>query len=460
MENNNIHIDDLIRDKFDSFAPSPPEHIWGRVEEGIKTKPKSLFLWNKRTLAIAAIVLLASISTTVLVFDPMNFGSKENNELVLTNEPYDENPDYESMEEVVIDQETEFNEAVTKPVEEMKLAEEAESTSLSVSKPNESSEPELQNNEVSEDIIVANKSETHIIDKPDISDNQSRIDYIRFDINPINFRKSALLSDESFAVDFSPVSRDNFEEIPQDLIIDEAVKQSNLSWRIGYYLSPELTVSNIDSVEILNSFNINVEPSWYFNDHWFIRSGLGISYVRDRGFARINYVTKEYMGSYDDVYEVTFDTISGNVIPTYHTKTVEVWDSIRHVSVSGVTNKYMYMQIPLLLGYQSGNTNSQFNWYIAGGPAVNLKISEWIDDPKPAEDDADIIDLENKLPLRANNYFQLWLGAGLEYKINRKILIGFEPNYRYYLNNIYENTNAKGPTSGFTFRVGLVYLMK
>jgi hypothetical protein len=459
LDNNNLHIDDLIKDKFESFAPLPPEHIWEEIENGIKLKPNTFYLWNKRTLAIAAIILLASISTSVLIFKPVFWGSQEGVQVVISDESSNETSSFENTESIIDKREPVNDKPSSHTVTNITAEEQSNSITTEEIEIENIEQPDIKHIITGkESELKSQKPEGDVINQ-DITISENSNNRGAFALNNLKFRNTSFIGFNTNPEAYSPRNRNDFREIPE-FIIDEPAKKSNSSWKLSYYLSPELTVSNIDSVEILNSFNLNIEPSWYFNDHWFIRSGMGVSYVRDRGFAKINYITKEYMGSYDDVYDITFDTISGNVVPTYHTKTVEVWDSIRHVSISGITNKYLYMQIPLLLGYYSGNRNSLVNWYVLGGPAINFKISEWIEDPKPAEKDADIIDLENKLPLRANNYYQIWFGAGLEYKVNKKICIGFEPSYRYYLNNIYENTNANGPSSGFSLRVGLVYMMK
>ena len=240
------------------------------------------------------------------------------------------------------------------------------------------------------------------------------------------------------------------------IILSESIKKTSSGWKTSFLFSPEFSTASIDSIEVMSTLSLNIEPSYFFNDHWFIRSGIGISYARDRGFARINYVTNDYMGSYSDVYDISFDTISGEVIPIYHTKIIEIWDSVRHVSVSSITNKYCFVQIPLLAGYQWKHKTIPLNFYIYAGPAFNFKICEWIADPKLPTEDADIISLENNLPLRSNYYMQLWFGAGLEYKLLDNLSITVEPNFRYYTNSIYKNSDILPTSSALSFRAGLV----
>ena len=451
MDNNNKHIDQIIREKFDTFTASPPNHIWAGIEKGISVKPSAYLLWNRRTITISAIVLLALI-TSIFLFKPISTGTSDNDyQLKPTEENITLNIDNDNVtsdsEKVIDDSDIKVN--ISDPIitETGKpLVSEKQLSGTTISSSDETT--------VEQSTIGKLNNSSSIT----VQNNQSRIKTDRLDI--IKMKKSAFVEPEIYSNNYKPENRDFAQSIQDEILVDPKINISNSRWRIGYYIAPELSISDFDSVQILNSYTLSVEPTYFFSDHWFVRFGAGISYVRDRGFAKISYLTNEYMGSYDDVYDITFDTISGNIIPVYHTKTVEVWDTVRHVSVSEVTNKYIYLQIPALFGYYHNKPGSDISWYLFGGPAFNIKIGSWIDDPKPEEKDADIIELQNELPIRSNNYFQLWLGAGLEYEVNKKISIAVEPGYRYYFKSIYNNPYNATSSSGFSLRFGLVYNIK
>ena len=451
MDNSKKHIDQIIREKFNAFTASPPKHIWAGIEKGISVVPSAYFLWNRKTIAISAIVLLALILSIVL-FNQVSIESSDNDYL---QNATDDNITLNSDNNEVI---SDFEKVIDNP-----------DINVNTSYPiiTETGKPLLNEKQLSgTNITISGESNV----EPQITGNQNKFSSITTRNNQnttnidrleiIKMKKSIFVHPEIYSNNYKPENRNFTQPVQDKILIDSKTTQSNSHWKIGYYIAPELSISNFDSVQILNSYTLSVEPSYFINDHWFVRFGLGLSYVRDRGFAKISYLTNEYMGSYDDVYDITFDTVSGNIIPVYHTKTVEVWDSVRHVSVSEVTNKYIYLQVPALFGYYHRKPGSDFSWYLLGGPVFNLKVGSWIDDPKPEEKDADIIDLQNKLPIRSNNYFQLWLGAGLEYEVTKKISIAVEPSYRYYFKSIYSEPYNATSSSGFSLRVGLVYNMK
>lgn len=443
------HIDKILRDKFDDYAPAPPAHVWEGIENGLINKP---VMWYKNTrTAITATAIIIALLTGSYYFYNNSIANSTTvtiaPKLLLTSE--DNNVAKKEVPTEVQSADT-YNEAKLKTENLIDLSQQD------------------NNNEISTSIIAEEN-----VDVPNISviatentiatENELSTEAYRNDIklSVLSYNRNNFNIDNTALSEFYPHHDDNYAQMTQNLNLPETKPNVSFArWKTGVYLSPEFATAAIDSVEILNTFTLSVESSYNFNKHWFVRSGLGLSYARDRGFARMNYVTNEYMGSYDDVYDITFDTVSGDVVPVYHTKTVEVWDTVRHISVSSVTNKYLYLQVPVLVGYQWNHATKPIDFYVYAGPAFNVKVSEWIDNPIPTANDVDIISLQNNLPRRSEFYMQLWIAAGLEYELNKNISIAAEPGFRYYTNSIYKDTDILPTTSGFTLRVGLVYTIK
>ncbi len=450
MDNNVKHIDEILRDKFEDFSPTPPKHIWAGIEMGLTTKPIIPFYKKKVVIATTALIFLAIITSFVII-NPMSFNNYESNSL--QNTIIDEN------ELLLTDSKVDFpeNEEAKEVFSDDNIGELVATNNLIIEQPEENNQvtnivvdafdiPVTQHEKSSEIkalVLVQNNNET-------VSDHQ---------VGVIKMKQSVFVCPELYNFSYIP-EKSNFQQSFSGLTPSKPEKISTSHWKVGSYISPELSLSELDSVQILNSYTLSVEPTYFINDHWFFRFGVGFSYVRDRGFAKLDYITNDYIGSYDDVYDITFDTIAGQVTPTYHTKSVEIWDSIHHVTISNVTNKYVYLQLPALFGYYSKKSSSHIGWYVMGGPVFNIKTGSWIDNPIPPANDADVISLQNNLPTRANTYFQLWLGAGIEYEVNSKISIAVEPGYRYYFRSIYDSPYGATSSSGLTLRVGLIYLMK
>lgn len=103
---------------------------------------------------------------------------------------------------------------------------------------------------------------------------------------------------------------------------------------------------------------------------------------------------------------------------------------------------------------------NSLNWYVYGGPALNFQLAKIVEEPNPAGKHIEILDLQNKLPERNGFYLQLWLGAGVEYKVSSRFSVALEPGYRYYINSLYSKDDYQKPVSAFTVRVGAVIRLK
>ena len=327
MNNSSKNIDKIIRDKFELYTPTPPKHIWDGIEKSLNLEPVIPYYKNKKVVSVAVLVMLAMLASFFII-NPTSYNStlpvkgqsalikKDASLASVKNEPDDINV-----------------------VEKEPLKKDANA------KLNSSTQIEVEQSEVNEEHLVSSIATAEIVGKSSSTSTEDNIAPYSTQQNTsvnnlsiIKLNKSVFITTDIYNNEFVPKAP-NQESVssPVDIIQPKSVV-ANSHWKIGGYLSPEVAISDFDSVEILNSYTFSIEPTYTINNHWFVRSGIGISYVRDRGFAEINYISNDYIGSYDDVYDVTFDTLSGVVTPIYHTKTVEIWDSVQHVTVSNVTN--------------------------------------------------------------------------------------------------------------------------
>jgi len=463
------NTDKLFQQKFENFAVAPPEYVWSGVQAGIAA-PSFFALYWKGIAAAAVVVLL--VAAGILFLTP---GTE---------------PKVYDTEKSVLNVETDAGSKEINGLEQEESQIEQESSDIivneSINNAGLNTEQALSDNNIDSE-NPSGDQEQKIVDNIDydkINDESGNSQYPESstqegiaigvivssdqgvqqkdgEVDPNTRTINTMITSEK--VGFNIYSDYQAQPIPPSIdeasLIDPATKDEKSKWSFGLYFSPEMMLNNFDSIEILANYSLGVEPTYFINDHLFIRFGLGASYSRDRGFAKLDYLSNDLLGTYDYVYDITFDSIDGEVIPTYHTKTAEVWDTIRHLEISSLTNQYIYLQTPLLLGYY--NTISNFKWYFYGGPAFNLMVSKQIDQPLDGVEYVEILDFTKVLPERSPYYFQLWIGAGIEYKAGKNLGIAFEPSYRYYFNNVFkEPPYSKSGLSGFSLRIGLIYTIQ
>ncbi|RLD45453.1 MAG: hypothetical protein DRI89_00935 [Bacteroidetes bacterium] len=445
MDNNQTHIDQLVRDKFEQFQPTPPGHVWTGIEQGLadQEKPVFVFQYAKQFIAAAVLVFLALVFWYVFPVSEMD----QIGEIETLNEA--EQLESESIvypeEQGSQEMQTEIKPAVEPTIDDL------------------DNEIVADNNgakNISSGTVVENNHPNNAKDQLKSIDGNDGSLYALSHLDSKSY-SSVQLSDTKN--EFSEINNDIFAYLKKgesaateaSIASESGIKHFKNYWNIGLYFTPEIILNNFDSVTIMNTYSLNIEPSWYFNKHWFMRFGAGISYVRDRGFAEVDYTSNDYLGSYDSVLYVTFETIDNELHRIYHTQEVEIWDSVRHFVISEVTNEYYFLQIPLMFGYH--NSTDKFKWYFYTGPAMNISISKQIEDPKSSIEHIKIIDLENNLPQRVDYSLQLWVGAGIDFRIGQRLSLAFEPNYRYYFKPVYKESNYKTALSGLGLRFGLVY---
>ncbi len=431
-------MNEILRQKFQNFEPEPPMHIWENIEKSLDAK-KGFFIGSVKYYA-AAILILALIPIAYFGF----YSNSGNTNLS------DYNQQEVSNNQLVVEKEK-AEDKITKILVEEETVNDGKETINNIEPiDKEIKSPAADESKNNAEAFLIKESETNKVEDLELMKLEEgfKVQSNNFKVESLNSLSITNIYSISYGDPYSK-SSDIFKGFSMD------TKTNNGHWENTIFISPEFSLTNLDSVSILNSYSIGVEPSRYFNENWFVRFGLNISVTGDKGFAKIDYISNEFMGTYDDVYDVTFDTIDGIITPNYHTKTVEIWDSIRHISVSEVTNRYLFAQVPALLGYK--NKLGKLNWYVFGGPAIGFQIAKWIDEPIVDGENIEIIDLNNTLPLRSTINYQIWVGAGIEYKLGGNSSIVIEPLFKHYFKSLYSETGYKVNTSGFALRIGYNY---
>ncbi|MCF8231565.1 MAG: hypothetical protein K9J27_05190 [Bacteroidales bacterium] len=232
-------------------------------------------------------------------------------------------------------------------------------------------------------------------------------------------------------------------------------KSSNLNrWSFGLYATPEMLMTKTPAAGTHSNYSADFAAIYSINE-FFIQSGISyLSGNSDRNI-EIDYLKYDFLGAYEDVYEVTFDSTENGVEPTYHTKTVEVYDTLQKQTSSRFENDYRYLNLPVLIGYGRQITPS-LSLSVKSGPIISLmlKDSRKIGFNQP---NTDITSMAAPEPMAKTNW-QILFSAGIEYRVSSTIHFALEPRIKYYFDPVYnlDNTiNRKKPYS-IGVRTGVV----
>jgi len=100
----------------------------------------------------------------------------------------------------------------------------------------------------------------------------------------------------------------------------------------------------------------------------------------------------------------------------------------------------------------------KFNLFLKSGLLLSILQNEKDNGFEVNESGIRVIDVQNQTPCSISTNWQLIIGAGIAYRLKRKISLSMEPQFRYYLNTEYQSGDGKikKPYS-FTIRAGILY---
>ncbi|MCD4664107.1 MAG: hypothetical protein K8R68_02475 [Bacteroidales bacterium] len=456
MSENYKNIDDLFRDKFNDFEFEPPDHVWDNIKQTIHgpigSNPGRSFR-KAGFIGLSSIIILAGLfSIYQLQFssslDLNNDSDNIQNVLLQSN---DENQDssllasqstrginignvqtdnfsikdnkspYENAE-VVYSDDIESNISLApNSIDEINSSQ--ETTNISLPETNEIIRfgNDYQNDNLlnpaddSELLAIGNNVEENDISK--------KLDY-QNDNTDLSYQ-SEQIDNSGSTTPVNPESTAN-PDIKSDY-------GKNGAFVFGLFFTPEIIFHPSDNKMTSNSYSLDLNAIYKFSGY-MVQSGFGFQRSSDDGTYKVDY--NKHLGSYEDVYDVTFDTTGGDVVPIYHTETVNVFDTITHVTINPTKSRYTYLQIPLLFGY--GNDYKRFGWFVKAGPSLSIMIHDSKPDVYIPEEQYRILSIENEIPTRIKTHWQFVFSAGASFRLSNNLSISVEPMLRYYLSSAYE----------------------
>ncbi|GAB4314694.1 MAG: hypothetical protein Kow00127_05930 [Bacteroidales bacterium] len=224
-------------------------------------------------------------------------------------------------------------------------------------------------------------------------------------------------------------------------------------WSLGLGYNPEWIEYHADDklTNYAQGFDIRINR---VADHFLLQGGAGVNIVTESGNSRVSF--QPYLGSYEDVYDVTFDTTGGTITPIYHTHTVTVYDSTTYVRIEPTKRHYTYLTIPLLAGFTDEGRRA--GWFVAAGPQLSVRLGSPSQEGVSPLNKEKIISSEATLPPRIRSHFQIVVTGGFYYRLGNKLRLSVAPTLKYYINSDYEpgNLNTHHPYA-VGIRSGLVW---
>jgi len=429
------HIDELIRQKFEGFEPAPPPSAWKKIRKQLdpggspgKSGPVVFTLLTITSLVITLFFIFINLKD-MPVED--RFPDESSTENYSWSEPYIDN--YEGPEKSYTnslhtsdgDAFYDFRNYVAPDENEVKPVEQTQ---------NNTSTTTVSNNKRIEKARNFNRFDGNA-EKRNERNSLGGPSMISSNILKTN-RTSRLqlqAGEMPAAINFD-YRRENdhrlkiaFEFLPE--VSNYSNEKPNLTGQ-GYHLSLTYGISNL-----------------------YLKTGIGLRNIREKGNYTVHY--NKYLGNYEHVYNVTFDSTENGVIPNYHTFTVDVYDSIEHVRIGEAKIKNRYLDIPLLFGYEKDF--GRLSLHIHAGPNISVLLGRNATTINYPEEQIRIVRARQDLSSRKKINWQIMAGAGIDYRLTNRLELSIEPVFRYYLSPEFKQNNSNGNGFGFGLRTGISY---
>lgn len=186
----------------------------------------------------------------------------------------------------------------------------------------------------------------------------------------------------------------------------------------------------------------------------YLQTGLSASYQFDNGLYSVTSKSYDSVGFYYNVHYYVPDPSHPESVILVTSK-VTLYDTITHHATVQTTNKYLNIQIPLIVGYKVANFK-RFSFYAFGGPLIQFTANK----KEPAltfiASDLYPAQIANQSPTRIDTYWQLMGGLRASVILTKRFSLEVEPSYKWYFTNLYKDANFNNPFS-IGVRAGLTF---
>lgn len=190
-----------------------------------------------------------------------------------------------------------------------------------------------------------------------------------------------------------------------------------------------------------------------FSGQWIMETGVAVSLSDDNGRFMINYNSLDSIGYYNRVVSFSIDPENPGTI-LFNTEATGVYDSVTHADEALTANRYTYLQIPLMAGYQV-YTNRRMSISLKAGPVFSVLLGSEEPPATFSQDGATVSLIDDRTPVRFTTNWQVAAGLGVGFYLFHGLTFQLEPTCKTYLRPVYRNSRTNPNSIGL--KAGLLY---
>lgn len=236
---------------------------------------------------------------------------------------------------------------------------------------------------------------------------------------------------------------------------EQGFKREPYLWNtsLSIYYRPEMLYNVIGNEKLLQNFGIEYNKR-LFNGNYIVGTGIGITLTRGHYEYAIDY--NEFLGNYQRLDSITFnwEPASFSMQQTLHTSEERVFDSKISTDYARVERKFIYLQVPLILGYDFYN-NHRWSAGVRVNPVLSLLLSRKPVDFRYETGENRLIQINRITPDRVKANWQLAAGITVSRRLSDNLWIELEPSFAYYFNSVYEKPVISESPWGVSLKIAL-----
>lgn len=207
--------------------------------------------------------------------------------------------------------------------------------------------------------------------------------------------------------------------------------------KVEYWLGTQVTPSVVfyPGKNNKNSWSGEVTMD-YVPSRFTFQAGLGLGYYKESGEYQIAYSSYDSIGFYYDVASFSLHPENPDSL-MFELSETSIYDTIDHIVLEEIQNKYLYLRFPVNVGYNVFNTK-RLTCYVRAGLVFSVLL--WKDEPEVRApiNDIDLISIETTYPGRTSTSWQFTAGISFRYQFSKRVGLSLEPAYMHYFGNLYK----------------------
>ncbi|MBP1672346.1 MAG: outer membrane protein beta-barrel domain [Bacteroidetes bacterium] len=221
---------------------------------------------------------------------------------------------------------------------------------------------------------------------------------------------------------------------------------------VSVFYRPEVIYNIIENDKYIH--NAGLEFTFHpFNPRYVIRTGIGLSISKGYYEYQVDY--NKYLGSYNSLDSVSFSLAQNgfNLIPEYHFSNEDVYNESLDSYYTKIYKKFIYLQIPLEIGYDFYKKNT-YSLGVRTGPLLSVLVNQesTLLTVDPGKDK--IIQINQITPQRIAANWQYMIGFNISKSV-RRFVFEIEPRFTYYFNSVYEKGDQTQSPYSFNIRLAI-----